>query len=472
MTTVPMREFKARRERLMAMMSPDSIAIIPGAAPARRNRDIQYLFRQDSDFFYLTGFEEPESLLVLAPGREHGQELLFCADRDEVLERWDGERLGPERATQMLGVDDAFGYADMDDIVPGLLEGRERIYITLGEYADFDARLLQWVADIRKREAGGVRPPGEFVALKHFLHELRLYKTAKEIALMRRAVEITAQAHIRAIKACEPGMTEGQLEAELTYEFMRHGARSPAYPCIVGSGANACVMHYVANDASIKKNDLVLIDAGCEYQHYAADVTRTFPASGQFSASQRALYEVVLAANQAAIAQCRPGNHFNAPHEAALRIMVQGLVALKILKGNVEELIAEEAYKAFCPHKTSHWLGIDVHDVGDYRIEDSWREFEPGMVLTIEPGIYIPDRPGSAKVPVKYKGLGVRIEDDVLITKNGCEVLSDAVPKSVAGIEKLMRKRRRKTNSTKTNSTKANSTKSRATKTSVAKKRA
>jgi Xaa-Pro aminopeptidase len=431
-------EYKKRRNTLMGMMAPGSIAVIPGATQQRRNRDIQYLFRQDSDFFYLTGFAEPETLLVLAPGREHGEEILFCADRDSHAERWDGERMGPERASQMLAVDDAFPFADMDDILPGLLEGTERIYITLGEYPAFDARLLAWVAQIRQREAGGAHPPGEFLELKHFLHELRLFKSAKEVALLRRAAEITAGAHVRAMQACAPGLTEGQLEAELTYEFMRNGARSPAYPCIVGGGNNACVLHYVDNTATLKKNDLVLIDAGCEYQHYAADVTRTIPVHGRYSASQRTIYDIVLAANEEAIGECRPGRHFNAPHEAALRVMIEGLVALNILTGDTEELISNEAYKAFCPHKTSHWLGIDVHDVGDYRIDGSWRELEAGMVLTIEPGIYIPRDESTKHLPAKYRGIGVRIEDDVLITRTGCEVLSAGVPKDAKEIEALM----------------------------------
>jgi Xaa-Pro aminopeptidase len=335
-------------------------------------------------------------------------------------------------------MDDAFPVTDMDDILPGLLEGRERIYMTLGEYPDFDARLLAWVAEIRKREAGGAQPPGEFLELKHLLHELRLFKSAKELQLMRKAANITTTAHRRAMQMCQPGMRESQLEAELTYEFMSHGARSPAYPCIVGGGENACVMHYVDNAAILKKNDLVLIDAGCEYQHYAADVTRTFPVNGQFSAPQRRLYDIVLQANEAAIAQCRPGQHFNAPHEAAVRVMVEGLLALQLLEGDVDQIIASESYKTLCPHKTSHWLGIDVHDVGDYRIDSSWREFEAGMVLTIEPGIYIPRDDTTKHLPSAYRGIGIRIEDDVLITKGGCEVLSDGVPKRPDQIEQLM----------------------------------
>ncbi|MEM9622511.1 MAG: aminopeptidase P N-terminal domain-containing protein, partial [Pseudomonadota bacterium] len=333
MTEVSVKEFKKRRERLMNMMAPGSVAVIPGARLVRRNRDIDYLFRQDSDFYYLTGFAEPDALLVLVPGREFGQEILFCPEREEHAERWDGQRLGPERASQMLLLDDAFPSADVGDILPGLLEGRERIYLTLGEYPDFDQRLLGWVANIRKREAGGAQPPGEFVELKHLLHEQRLYKSAKELRLLRHAAAITIDAHKRAMQTCRPGMTEGQLEAELVYAFMRKGARVPAYPCIVGGGNNACVLHYVENSAVLQDNDLVLIDAGCEFQHYAADVTRTFPVNGRFSEAQREIYAIVLEANLQAIAACRPGNHFNAPHEAAVRVMVTGLVALGLLQG-------------------------------------------------------------------------------------------------------------------------------------------
>gem|GEM_PF-135994 len=436
--TIGAGEYKKRRAQLMNMMSPGAIALIPGASPQRRNRDIHYPFRQDSDFYYLTGFAEPESLLVLAPGRAHGQEILFCPDRDPRAERWDGERMGPERATQMLQVDDAFPSADVDDILPGLLEGRERIYITLGEYPDFDSRLLRWVANIRQREAGGAHPPGEFVELKHLLHEMRLFKSAKEIGLMKRAAQITSAAHIRAMRACEPGMSEGVLEAELNYEFMRQGARAAAYPSIVGGGENGCVMHYIDNTDTLKKNDLVLIDAGCEYEHYAADVTRTFPVSGRFNSAQRDVYEIVLAANQAAIAACRPGQDFNAPHEAAVRVMIAGLIDLGILEGPVEARIDDEEYLDYCPHKTSHWLGIDVHDVGDYRIDTSWRELEPGMVLTIEPGIYIPRDDHTNHLPARYRGMGIRIEDDVLITKKGCEVLTSGVPKLADEVEAVM----------------------------------
>lgn len=438
MNPASVSEHKKRRDRLMSMMSPGSIAIIPGAHEKRRNRDVQYLFRQDSDFFYLTGFTEPQTLLVLAPGREQGQEILFCADRDARQELYDGERLGPERACQVLGVDDAFGYLDMEDILPGLLEGRERIYVNLGEHPAFDHSLLAWVANIRQHESGGAQPPGEFIELKHLLHELRLYKSKKEIALMRKAAEITVNGHLRAMQSCVVGMTEGQLEAELTYAFMRQGARTPAYPSIVGGGANACILHYVANDAPLLDGDLVLIDAGCEYQHYAADVTRTLPVNGRYSPAQRAIYEIVLAANEAAIACCCVGRQFNEPHDQALKVMVAGLVSLGLLEGDVAEIIEQERYKSLIPHNTSHWLGIDVHDVGDYRIDDSWREFEVGMVLTVEPGIYLPRVADNRHLPNEYLGIGVRIEDDVLITARGPEILTLGAPKQADEVETQM----------------------------------
>ena len=422
----------------MSMMAPGAIALIPGANEKRRNRDINYPFRQDSDFYYLTGFREPEALLVLVPGREQGEEIIFCRDRDPRGELYDGERLGPDRACQVLGVDDAFPISDVEEIVPGLLEGRERIYINLGDYPVFDQQLLGWVANIRARESGGAQPPGEFVELKHLLHELRLCKTNPELKLMRKAAEITGEAHCRAMQACHPGMTEGQLEAELTYAFMKNGAKSPAYPSIVGAGENACVLHYIENSAEIKDGDLVLIDAGCEYEYYASDITRTFPANGKFNAAQKKIYEIVLAANEAAIAACQPGAHFNEPHEAAVRVMAAGLLDLGILEGDLEALIATESYRQFIPHKTSHWLGLDVHDVGDYRFEDSWRELEPGMVLTIEPGIYIPRIEANEHLPAKFVGIGIRVEDDVLITKTGHEVLSAHVPKSIKDLEALM----------------------------------
>lgn len=422
-------------------MSPRSVALVPGAGVRLRNRDTEYLFRQDSDFLYLTGFTEPDALLVLAPGRAHGEVILFCREREARAELYDGERLGPDRAAARLKVDDAFPINDLDDILPGLLEGCERIYMTLGEYPEFDNRVLHWVNAIRAREAGGARSPGEFVALKHLLHEQRLFKSAAELNLMREAARITAGAHVRAMRACAPGMTELALEAELHHEFLVNGARAPAYPSIVGGGANACVLHYVANADVLRDGDLVLIDAGCEYQHYASDITRTFPVNGRFSAPQQALYEIVLEANRQAIASCRPGVHFMTPHETAVHVMTAGLIELGLLDGTVEEAVAGGAHRQFCPHNTSHWLGSDVHDVGDYRVGGAWRELEPGMVLTIEPGIYIP--PSVRTVPARWRGIGIRIEDDVAIVRGGHEVLTEAAPKSVADVERVMKKPRR-----------------------------
>ena len=432
-------EYRNRRARLMDLMEPGSIAVLPAATIRLRNRNTEYPFRQDSDFYYLLGFDEPDAVLVLAPGRAQGEVILFCQERDPHAERWNGERVGPERAVQMLGVNDAFPIGDLPDILPGLLEGRRRVYVTLGIYEEFDRRLLAMVNGLRARTASGSLPPGEFVTLSHLLHDLRLFKSAAELKTMRRAAEITAGAHRRAMKACKPGMTEADLEAELVHEFMKNGARFPAYPCIVGAGKNACVMHYVRNDAVLKDGDLVLIDAGGEYEYYAADVTRTFPINGKFSPVQRDLYDVVLHAQLAAISHVKAGEPFDAPHRAALDVMVEGLIDLELLQGEKNELIETEQYKRFCLHKSSHWLGLDVHDVGDYMIDRKWRELEPGMVMTVEPGIYIPD---DDDLPRRFRGIGIRIEDDVLVTSSGNEVLTAAAPKTIKEVEAAMRGRR------------------------------
>ena len=436
---ISLGEYQARRCQLMNAMEPGSIALIPGASMQRRNRDIDYAFRQDSDLLYLCGFEEPDALLVLVPGRSQGEVILFCRERDPRAEQWDGGICGPERAVGGFAVDDAFPITDAEDILPGLLEGRRRIYQTMGEYPAFDQKLLSYVATIRGREAGGAIPPGEFVSLKHLLHEQRLIKSDAEIQLMQKAADISAGAHIRAMQCCTAQLTEGQLEAELLYEFMRNGARHSAYPSIIGSGNNGCVLHYTNNDAPLQDGNLVLIDAGCEYQHYAADITRTFPVSGLFSPPQRALYNIVLAANEAAIAQCRPGTPFNAPHELAVAVMVEGLIRLGLLQGTLADNVEAETYLQYCPHKSCHWLGLDVHDVGDYRLAEQWRPLQPGMVLTVEPGIYVAQDSPKSEVIEPYLGNGIRIEDDVLITDNGCQVLSRGVPKAAAEIEALMR---------------------------------
>lgn len=441
MPSIPSGEYVRRRRRLMNEMEPGSIAVIPGATAQRRNRDIYYPFRQDSDFYYLTGFCEPDSLLVLVPGREQAESILFCRDKDPRLEQRDGVILGPEAAIDILGIDDAFPVADEADILPGLLEGRRRVYMTMGEYPVFDQRVLGYVCDTRGRESGGAQPAGEFISLKHLLHEHRLYKSPTEVQLLRKAAQISGKAHRRAMQNIRPGMLESELEAEIVYEFMRNGAAS-AYPSIIGGGENACTLHYTNNSCELLSGDLVLIDAGCEYQHYAGDITRTLPINGKYSAAQKDIYTIVLAANEAAIELCQPGQNFNAPHEAAVEVMVQGLIKLGIMRGEAQALIADGDYLLFCPHKSSHWLGIDVHDVGDYRFNNEWRPLEAGMVLTVEPGIYIPRHIRvETTIPEQYIGIGIRIEDDVLITEDGSEVLSASVAKSAAEIEQLMQAR-------------------------------
>ncbi len=430
------QEFARRRRDLMATLSKNSIAILTAAPEQVRSRDTYFPYRQDSNFFYLTGFHEPEAVLVLIPKRPQGQFILFCRERDRSREIWDGRRAGPEGAREQYGADDAFPIDDIDEILPGLLEGRDRVYYALGRNRTFDTRLLDWIDGIRARARSGAVPPDEFVDLDHLLHEARLFKTATELKVMRKAGAISARAHCRAMRAARPGLYEYQLQAEIEHAFASEGARHPAYGSIVGGGANACVLHYVENSASLQDGDLVLIDAGCELEHYAADITRTFPVNGKFSAPQQALYEVVLAAQLAAIEAARAGNHWDEPHRVTVKIITQGLVDLGLLKGNVEDLIARNAYTDFYMHRAGHWLGMDVHDVGDYKVDNEWRLLEPGMVMTVEPGIYV--APDNRKVAKKWRGIGIRIEDDVAITRKGPEVLTAGVPKTVADIERLM----------------------------------
>jgi Xaa-Pro aminopeptidase len=429
-------EFKRRRRQLMQMMGPGAVAILPAAPEVVRNRDVHYPYRPDSDFYYLTGFPEPEAIAVLIPGRKPAEYVLFCRERDEKRERWDGPRAGQEGAVRDHGADDSFPISDIEEILPGLLEQCSRVFYAMGSNPDLDRRLADWVNQIRRKARAGVHGPVEFVALDHYLHEMRLYKSAGEVALMRHAARITAAAHARLMQNCRPGMHEYELEAEFGHECASRGARFQAYPAIVGGGCNACVLHYVDNRDELRDGDLVLVDAGCEYGYYASDITRTFPVNGRFTPAQRAIYELVLAAQEAAIAKARPGNHWNDPHDAAVRTITKGLVDLGLLKGTVARLIKDGGYTKFYMHRTGHWLGMDVHDVGDYKVDGAWRELEPGMVMTVEPGIYIP--PGMRGVPKKFWGIGVRIEDDVLITKEGHEVLTRDAPKGVAEIEGLM----------------------------------
>lgn len=430
------KECQARRKRLMDMIGSDSIAIIPTASVYIRNRDVEFPFRPDSDFFYLTAYPEPEAVAVLIPDRADGEFILFCREKDIEMETWHGRRAGLDGALKIYGADDAFPIEDMDDILPGLIEGHERIFYNMGNDQNFDNRVLAWVNQIRGKARTGVVAPDEFISLNHFLHDMRLYKSRHEIKLMKKAAKISAAAHKRVIAHCKPGMHEYQLEAELMHEFIKQGSRAAAYPSIVGSGENGCILHYTENKDEIADGDLLLIDAGAEYEGYASDITRTFPANGKFSKAQRAAYDLVLKAQLAAIEQVKPGNHWNDPHDAAVRVLTEGMVELGILKGDVDELINDHVYTKYYMHRTGHWIGMDVHDVGDYKVDNEWRMLEPGMVLTIEPGLYMPAE--SKGLPKKWWNIGIRIEDDVLVTKDGCEVLSKDVPKSADEIEALM----------------------------------
>lgn len=434
------KEYQKRRRNLMNQIGEDSVAIIPASREVTRSRDTHFRFRQDSDFEYLTGFPEPDAVAVLLPGRQQGEYIVFCRDKDRAREIWDGFREGPEGCIANYCADDAFPIDDIDDILPGLIEGRERIFFRIGKHQDFDHKLTQWLNHIRSQSRTGASPPGEIVDPDHLLSEMRLIKTAAEQKTMRKAAKISADAHCEAMRICKPGMYEYELQAIIEYHFARNGAAAPAYSSIVGAGTNACVLHYIENKNQMASSDLVLIDAGCEYQGYAADITRTFPVSGKFSGEQKAVYEIVLEAQHAAIDACQVGRRFNEPHDASVRVITQGLVDLGLLKGDLDELIESRAYVDFYMHRAGHWLGMDVHDVGEYKVDGSgseWRELEPGMVTTIEPGIYI--HADNKKVDPRWCGIGIRIEDDVLITKKGPEVMTVSVPKTVAEIEALMR---------------------------------
>ncbi len=431
-----MKIFQKRRREVMQHMG-GGVAIVPAAPVRNRNRDVDYPYRPDSDFYYLTHFPEPEAVAVLVPGRTHGEYILFCRERNPEKEIWEGRRAGLEGAREIYGADDAFPIDDIDEILPGLLENREKVFYTIGRNTEFDNHLMGWVNEVRAKARNGVSAPGEFVDLNHILHEMRLFKRPEEIRLMKRACKVSAQAHRRAMQTCRPGMMEYEIQAELQYEFMKGGSHYPAYPPIVGGGANSCILHYTENSAELKDGDMLLIDAGAEIDGYAADITRTFPVNGRFTGEQRAIYEVVLAAQLAAIEQIRPGKHWNEPHETAIRVLVEGLKDLGLLKGSVDDLMENGKYKRFYMHRTGHWLGMDVHDVGDYKVDDVWRLLEPGMVMTAEPGIYIAE--GGEDIDPRWWNIGVRIEDDVLVTREGNEILSRDVPKSIDDIEALMR---------------------------------
>ena len=428
------KEFARRRKQLMRMVGSDGIAILPSAPVRTRSRDVEYRYRQDSDFYYLTGFAEPEAVAVLVPGRDNGEYLLFCRERDPEKERWDGSRAGPDGAIDRYDADDAFPIDDLDDILPGIMESCTRVYYTMGLYSEFDARIADWLNSLRSRESKGVHTPQEFVALDHLLHDMRLYKSRAEISAMRKAAKVAVKAHTRAMQIVRPGMFEYEVEAEFIHEFRKHDARY-SYSPIVGGGINACTLHYVDNREQLEDGQLLLIDAGCELDYYASDITRTFPVSGKFSPEQRAIYDIVLEAQLAAIEKTCRDNHWNDPHDAAVKVVTKGLRKLGLLEGTLPRLLKDGAYREFYMHKTGHWLGMDVHDVGDYKVGDDWRLLESGMVTTVEPGIYIP---GTRKIPARWRNIGIRIEDDVAITHSGPDVLSKGLAKDPDEIEALM----------------------------------
>jgi Xaa-Pro aminopeptidase len=428
------KEFARRRRQLMRMMGDGAIAVLPAAPVRVRNRDADYRYRQDSDFLYLTGFPEPEAVAVLIPGRPQGEYILFCRERNPEMETWNGRRAGQAGAVEQYGADDSFPIDDIDEILPGLLENRARVYYSMGRDTEFDRRLMAWINVIRAQSRTGRQPPHEFISLEYLLHEMRLFKSSAELKTMSKAAEISIEGHKRMMSTCRPGMHEYEVEAEFIYTARRHNA-DLAYQSIVGGGANGCILHYVDNDELLRDGELLLIDAGAEYDGYASDITRTFPVSGRFSEAQREVYEVVLASQEAAIKKVKPGNSWDDPHAAAVRELTKGLIDLGLLKGKPAKLIREGAYRRFYMHRTGHWLGIDVHDVGEYKVDGEWRLLEPGMVMTVEPGLYIT---AEADVPDRFHNIGVRIEDDVVVTKDGHKVLTEDTPKSVAEIEALV----------------------------------
>ena len=426
--------YRKRRERL-AQAIGDGLVVVPTAPERVRNRDTHYPYRFDSHFYYLTGFAEPEAALVLVGGATP-RSLLFCRGRDEEREIWEGFRHGPEAARARFAFDEAHAIESLDESVPALLENRPALFYPVGADASWDARATRWLNAVRARSRAGVSAPERLQDVRAIVDEMRLVKDEHERGLMRRAGRIAAAAHRRAMQATRAGRYEHEIEAELLYEFRRGGAQFPAYWPIVAGGANACVLHYVANDAALADGDLLLIDAGCELDGYASDITRTFPVNGRFSGPQREVYEIVLAAQLAAIAQVKPGRAWNDPHDAAVRVLAQGLIDLKLIAGSLEEALEKETYKRFYMHRTGHWLGLDVHDAGEYKRGGNWRSLEPGMVLTVEPGLYIR---AAGDVPERLRNIGVRIEDDVAVNATGCEVLSAEAPKAVADVEALMR---------------------------------
>jgi Xaa-Pro aminopeptidase len=420
-----------RRRRLAAALG-DGVAVIPTAPERVRNRDTHFPYRFDSHFYYLTGFAEPEAVVVLMQDKS----ILFCREKNVEREIWDGFRYGPQAARERFGFDEAHPIAALDREMERLLENRPALHYPMGLDLEWDARVIRWVNAVRTRARAGIAAPERVHDVRALIDDMRLVKDAHELGVMRRAARIAAGAHRRAMQRARPGGTEYEIEAELLYEFRRNGAQFPAYSPIVAGGPNACVLHYVSNDAPLHDGDLLLIDAGCELDGYASDITRTFPVNGRFSAAQREVYEIVLAAQRAAMDKVRAGNAWNEPHDAAVKVLAQGLIDLKLIQGDLGEVLEKETYKRFYMHRTGHWLGLDVHDAGEYKRQGDWRALAPGMMLTVEPGLYIR---AEDDVPERLRNIGIRIEDDVLVTDAGCEVITAEAPKTVADVEALMR---------------------------------
>ena len=428
--------FSERRDLLADKVLEDSAIIVSAASVKSRISDTEYSYRQDSNFYYLSGYEEPESLILIRPNQDKERFIIFCRDRDPLREQWDGFRTGQEGVIQDYGADAAYSINSIDEIMPKLLEGAKNIYFSMSAPCGVDAKISSWVEDIRKNTRSGAEPPQNLLSLDSILHEMRLIKESNEMDLMKQAANITTEAHIRAMQSVRPGMYEYQLEAEYLYAFNKNGARSPAYNSIVGGGNNSCILHYVENNAELKDGDLVLVDAGCEYQYYASDVTRTFPVNGKFSPEQREIYSIVLEAHKQSMEQAKPGNKWNLMHDKSVEVIVEGLLSIGLLQGSRDEIIDKGEYSKFYMHRIGHWLGMDVHDVGSYKQDGDWRPLEEGMVMTVEPGIYILD--SMEDVDDKWKGIGVRIEDDIAITDSGFEILTPDVPRTIEEVEQTV----------------------------------
>jgi Xaa-Pro aminopeptidase len=428
--------FSERRDLLADKVLEDSAIIVSAASVKSRISDTEYSYRQDSNFYYLSGYEEPESLILIRPNQDKERFIIFCRDRDPLREQWDGFRTGQEGVIQDYGADAAYSINSIDEIMPKLLEGAKNIYFSMSAPCGVDAKISSWVEDIRKNTRSGAEPPQNLLSLDSILHEMRLIKESDEMDLMKQAANITTEAHIRAMQSVRPGMYEYQLEAEYLYAFNKNGARSPAYNSIVGGGNNSCILHYVENNAELQDGDLVLVDAGCEYQYYASDVTRTFPVNGKFSPEQREIYSIVLEAHKQSMEQAKPGNKWNLMHDKSVEVIVEGLLSIGLLQGSRDEIIDKGEYSKFYMHRIGHWLGMDVHDVGSYKQDGDWRPLEEGMVMTVEPGIYILD--SMEGVDDKWKGIGVRIEDDIAITDSGFEILTPDVPRTIEEVEQTV----------------------------------